>query len=287
MARASAGVRLVLLAGLAAGCGGHTKSSPATHSDTDSSGGSGPTSNGGSAQGGEASAQGGGAAAQGGGASTQGGGGTSDTAIERCELVDGLLAYGPIGEPRLLSLRTVASADCASCSGVQDVFGVSTAAGYGFVWSTGTDSAAPGPNLFSLNVNPDFEGGEPRALVAENSAFGLNLFPGPNGFVAATCSWESEPEWIQLNGDLDVVQGANLVAPDAFCGYLAPRALWTGEGYLTSYSDSRGLVVALLDARGAVVGEEILREHIDPNQPGYFEPTEDWNDERSHDCLWS
>ena len=35
------------------------------------------------------------------------------------------------------------------------------------------------------------------------------------------------------------------------------------------------------------LNEEEVRKHIDPNRPGYFEPTEDWNDERSHDRLWS
>jgi hypothetical protein len=106
----------------------------------------------------------------------------------------------------------------------------------------------------------NFEGCEPRALIAENSALDFDVVPGPNGFVAATCSFESKPEWIQLNGDFNVVRGAKLVAPDAPCKYLAPSVLWTGEGYLTSYSDSRGLVVALLDERGAVVREEILGE---------------------------
>ena len=35
------------------------------------------------------------------------------------------------------------------------------------------------------------------------------------------------------------------------------------------------------------LNEEVVREHIDPEHPGYFEPTDRWNTERSHDRLWS
>ncbi len=35
------------------------------------------------------------------------------------------------------------------------------------------------------------------------------------------------------------------------------------------------------------LNEEIVRQHIDPDRPGYFEPTDDWDAERSHDRLWS
>ncbi len=146
---------------------------------------------------------------------------------------------------------------------MRDAFGFRTAAGYGFVWSMGTDSSAPGPNLFSLSVNPNFEGGEPRPLPAENSAHDLNVVPALDGFVASTCSEASEPEWIRLNSNLDVAGGANLVAPEASCAYRAPRILWTGEGYLTSLFDARGLVVALLDERGVVVRQEVLTDQGD------------------------
>lgn len=33
--------------------------------------------------------------------------------------------------------------------------------------------------------------------------------------------------------------------------------------------------------------EEIVRKYIDPDYPGYFEPTTAWDKERSHDRLWS
>jgi hypothetical protein len=32
---------------------------------------------------------------------------------------------------------------------------------------------------------------------------------------------------------------------------------------------------------------EVDKEHLDPNYPGYFEPTPEWDRERSHDRLWS
>ena len=35
------------------------------------------------------------------------------------------------------------------------------------------------------------------------------------------------------------------------------------------------------------VNEEVLREHINPNIPGYFEPTDEWNKEFSNDRIWS
>ena len=35
------------------------------------------------------------------------------------------------------------------------------------------------------------------------------------------------------------------------------------------------------------VNEAMLRDHIDPDQPGYFEPTDEWDKERAWDRLWS
>jgi len=35
------------------------------------------------------------------------------------------------------------------------------------------------------------------------------------------------------------------------------------------------------------LNEELARAHIDPDYPGYFEPTTAWDKERSHDRLWS
>lgn len=38
---------------------------------------------------------------------------------------------------------------------------------------------------------------------------------------------------------------------------------------------------------GIDLNEEVVKSHIDPTCPGYFEPTQEWNDLRSHDRLWS
>lgn len=35
------------------------------------------------------------------------------------------------------------------------------------------------------------------------------------------------------------------------------------------------------------INEEVVRAHIDPNDPGFFEPTDVWDRERSNDRLWS
>ena len=35
------------------------------------------------------------------------------------------------------------------------------------------------------------------------------------------------------------------------------------------------------------LNEEVLRQHINPNILGYFEPTDEWNREFSNDRIWS
>jgi L-alanine-DL-glutamate epimerase-like enolase superfamily enzyme len=51
------------------------------------------------------------------------------------------------------------------------------------------------------------------------------------------------------------------------------------NGYI-DVPETPGLGFADLD-------EAVVREHLDPRDPGYFEPTEAWNEEQSHDRLWS
>jgi L-alanine-DL-glutamate epimerase-like enolase superfamily enzyme len=50
------------------------------------------------------------------------------------------------------------------------------------------------------------------------------------------------------------------------------------HGYIT-VPDKPGLGVALND--------EVMKQHLDPGDKGYFEPTTEWDKERSHDRLWS
>jgi L-alanine-DL-glutamate epimerase-like enolase superfamily enzyme len=38
---------------------------------------------------------------------------------------------------------------------------------------------------------------------------------------------------------------------------------------------------------GIDLNEETLRAHLDPKGPGYFKPTPEWDESRSHDRLWS
>ena len=44
--------------------------------------------------------------------------------------------------------------------------------------------------------------------------------------------------------------------------------------------DSQGLGIESLN-------DEVIKEHIDPNMPGLWEPTDRWNGEWSHDRTWS
>jgi hypothetical protein len=38
---------------------------------------------------------------------------------------------------------------------------------------------------------------------------------------------------------------------------------------------------------GIDLNEEVVRGRLDPKRPGYFEPTPEWDEARSHDRLWS
>jgi L-alanine-DL-glutamate epimerase-like enolase superfamily enzyme len=38
---------------------------------------------------------------------------------------------------------------------------------------------------------------------------------------------------------------------------------------------------------GVTLNEDVVKQHLDPNDPGYFEPTPSWDRRDSHDRLWS
>ncbi len=38
---------------------------------------------------------------------------------------------------------------------------------------------------------------------------------------------------------------------------------------------------------GVELNEEVVRRHLDPQRPGWFEPTPEWDQARAHDRLWS
>ena len=51
------------------------------------------------------------------------------------------------------------------------------------------------------------------------------------------------------------------------------------KGFANVPTDAPGLGIELND--------EVVKKHLSPNANGYFEPTPEWNDKRSHDRLWS
>ncbi len=51
------------------------------------------------------------------------------------------------------------------------------------------------------------------------------------------------------------------------------------RGFANVPTDAPGLGIELND--------EVVKKHLSPNANGYFEPTPEWNDKRSHDRLWS
>ena len=51
------------------------------------------------------------------------------------------------------------------------------------------------------------------------------------------------------------------------------------KGYANVPLDSPGL--------GIELNEEVVKKHLRPDEPGYFLPTPEWNEKRSHDRLWS
>jgi L-alanine-DL-glutamate epimerase-like enolase superfamily enzyme len=51
------------------------------------------------------------------------------------------------------------------------------------------------------------------------------------------------------------------------------------KGYANVPLDAPGLGIELNDA--------VMKQHLHPNAKGYFEPTPEWNEKRSHDRLWS
>lgn len=52
---------------------------------------------------------------------------------------------------------------------------------------------------------------------------------------------------------------------------------------------TKGFAIVPLDSPGLGIelNEEEVRKHLNPRQNGYFEPTPEWDDKRSHDRLWS
>ncbi len=64
---------------------------------------------------------------------------------------------------------------------------------------------------------------------------------------------------------------------------IALTPLWKGE----RFPDGRPKVPEKPGLGFDDLNEEVLRQHINPNIPGYFEPTDEWNREFSNDRIWS
>ena len=52
---------------------------------------------------------------------------------------------------------------------------------------------------------------------------------------------------------------------------------------------TKGFANVPLDAPGLGIelNEEVVKQHLNPKDKGFFEPTPEWNEKRSHDRLWS
>lgn len=265
----SAGVRAAVLGALVCACGGTTVE---THRSARGDSKDDPSSGGSSSAGAATDGAAGGGAWLGYGQPGTGDhdlvrrngepetGGAIDGATARasCDVVDGQLSYGPIGEPWTLPPTRA-----------DDIFGFRTPAGHVLAWRTYYDPREPSPNLFVANLDADFRG-EARALAADTSASALDVVPVPGGFITAICRDESQPEWLALDDALVEFLSSPLRAPDAPCDPALPAVLWTGEVYLVSFTDERGFVVACLDEQGAVVGEEVLHPRVGEATPSRF-----------------
>ena len=71
--------------------------------------------------------------------------------------------------------------------------------------------------------------------------------------------------------------------PDAFvydyCPFTAPEGVQVDCGFI-DVPDTPGLGIESLN-------DEVIAEHLDPTEPGLWEPTEAWDSDFSNDRLWS
>jgi len=89
-------------------------------------------------------------------------------------------------------------------------------------------------------------------------------------FASVHCAAATENFLVLENHSVDVPWWSDLVD-----GVEKPIV---NHGYIT-VPDKPGL--------GITLNEEAVRQHLHPQEPGYFEPTPQWNTDRSNDRLWS
>lgn len=182
--------------------------------------------------------------------------------VSRCDLIDGKLAYGPIGDPIPLPVRAAPSEECANCNWSADVFGFRSSSGYDFVWRSGFDAEEPTPNLYSLSLDPNFGGGEPRALPAGNSVHSLQVAPTPQGYLATICSSHAQPSWLQLNAELAVTESPVNSVPEVAPESCALPVVWTGKNFMSAAVDSRGLTLSIVDEQGSDLVQRVIDDTI-------------------------
>ena len=51
------------------------------------------------------------------------------------------------------------------------------------------------------------------------------------------------------------------------------------KGFANVPLDSPGL--------GIELNEDVVKQHLNPKDKGFFAPTPEWNEKRSHDRVWS
>src|SRR5690606_8972334 len=63
---------------------------------------------------------------------------------------------------------------------------------------------------------------------------------------------------------------------------------WPDLVHASASLNDRGFaVVPEAPGLGVELNEDVARRHLDPDSPGYFEPTPEWDNIRSWDRLWS
>ncbi len=255
--------RVMVYCGLALawGCGGTKQSDSNPNGNSSASSGGARAVDGGAtaSTGGDFTGTGGASTSDGGssvsdGGTSRGSGGT--LSVEECDLIDGELAYGPTGAPMPLMIPFD---DCPACQWWANLFGFRADSGYDLFWQTPFDTDQPSPNLFGVHVETDFQGGEAR-LLTESTLLDVRVESSPEGYVLSSCSLESAGAWIPLNAALDEAVGPTLMPADPAIGPCPRPIVSTSSGYLTAYSDARGLLVATLDEGGSLVSEEVLTE---------------------------
>jgi L-alanine-DL-glutamate epimerase-like enolase superfamily enzyme len=103
-------------------------------------------------------------------------------------------------------------------------------------------------------------------------AMAIHMAESPIGCMAAVHSAAATENFLVMeNHSVDVPWWNDLVAG-------LPKPI-VQTGYIT-VPDDPGLGIESLN-------EELIAQHVDPHDPGLWEPTDPWDDDPSHDRLWS